>query len=97
MSNLRVGDSVLWRGGWGNDPEKSVRVKAIQVNESNGSKYGEDTQSVGWADVVERKVLVDLDNEHWAWADQIRPDEGATSHQRTHYLSLPSRFSQRTS
>ena len=76
MADLRVGDSVLWRGGWGSDPEKLVKVVTIQVNESNGSKYGEDVQLVGWDTVVERKVLVDLDNEHWAWGNQIRPSEG---------------------
>ena len=83
MSDLRVGDSVLWRGGWGSEMEKLAKVKAIQVNSSNGSKYGEDVQSVGWDTVVERKVIVDLDVasgiddvgqlSHWAWGNQIRP------------------------
>ena len=78
MADLRVGDSVLWQGGWGSEPERSVKVIAIQINESNGSKYGEDVQLVGWDTVVERKVLVDLDNAHWAWANQIRPSERGT-------------------
>ena len=78
MADLKVGDSVLWRGGWGGEPEKSVKVIAIQINESNGSKYGEDVQLVGWDTVVERKVLVDLVNGRWAWANQIRPSERGT-------------------
>ena len=63
MADLRVGDSVLWRGGWGNDPEKLVKITAIQINESNGSKYGDDVQSVAWGTVVERRVIVNLDVE----------------------------------
>ena len=81
MSDLRVGDSILWRGGWGSEPEKSVKVRAIQINESNGSKYGKDVKLVGWDTVVERKVLVDLDNEHWAWGNQIRPTKKEEQHE----------------
>ena len=77
---LEVGDSVLWRGAWGTEPERVAKVTKIQINEANGSKYGEHVQSVGWDTVVERKVIVSLDirdttlgHTHWAWADQISP------------------------
>ena len=86
MSDLKVGDSVLWSGAWGSQPEKRAKVTSIQINESNGSKHGEDVGSVAWATVVERQVIVDLDVEcggdnvgrlsHWAWANQIRPGSG---------------------
>ena len=36
---------------------------------------------MGWDTVVERKVLVDLDNEHWAWGNQIRPTKKEEQHE----------------
>lgn len=63
MPDLKVGDTVLWRGAWGSHPEKRARVTSIQVNEVNGAKYGTDVQSVAWSTVVERKVIVNLDVE----------------------------------
>jgi hypothetical protein len=85
MPDLKVGDSVLWRGAWGTEPERVAKVTKIQINEANGSKYGEHVQAVGWDTVVERRVIVSIDIPsgeddggpltRWAWANQIRPDD----------------------
>ena len=69
-------DEVLWRGGWGKDPEQIVRVEAIQVNECNGSKEGVLVDSISWAKVTERNVILMLANGSWCWAFQATPYYG---------------------
>ena len=68
---LNKGDTVLWRHGWGRDPEKEAVVTSIQINDMNGSKHGTQVDAVSWDTVTERNVIVDLDTGHWAWAFQI--------------------------
>lgn len=77
---LQVGHAVLWRGSWGSESEQIAKVTSIQVNDSDGSKFGETVQSVAWDSVIRRQVIVNLNVEsphgggltHWAWANQIR-------------------------
>lgn len=73
METLTKHDEVLWRGSWGKEPEQVVRVREIQVNESNGSKEGVLVDSISWDRVTERNVILDLSNGHWCWANQISP------------------------
>jgi len=68
---LNKGDTVLWRHGWGRDPERKAVVMSIQINDMNGSKHGTQVDAVSWDTVTERNVIVDLDTGHWAWAFQI--------------------------
>lgn len=84
MGRLTVGDSVMWAGSWGSEPPRLVQVTGIQINEANGSKSGQATDSVSWHLVEERRVIVDIDlginrngpipgGGHWAWGFQIKP------------------------
>lgn len=66
---LKIGDEVNWRGGFGRDAKKKAKVEAIQI--TNGGKYGDDVEEVEWSKVRDRNVVVDLDNGHWAYAEQI--------------------------
>jgi hypothetical protein len=70
---LKVGDKVMWRGSWGNEPAKLATVTGMEIC-SNGSKSGRSVGSADW-DVVTsgRKVVVELDNGHWAYGEQLRP------------------------
>ena len=70
MSKLKVGDTVLWRGGFGMDPLKKAVVEGIEI--TNGGKYGDPVDEVEWSKVRDRNVTVDLDNGHWAYASQIK-------------------------
>ena len=70
MSKLKVGDTVLWRGGFGMDPLKKAVVEGIEI--TNGGKYGDPVDEVDWSKVTGRNVTVDLDNGHWAYASQIK-------------------------
>jgi len=69
MSKLAIGDTVTWRGAWGNQEPKEAKVKSIEVC-PNGSKYGDQVTSVDW-DVVDRNVVISLTNGHWCYGTQI--------------------------
>ena len=70
MAKLKVGDTVLWRGGFGSDAPKKAVVEGIEI--TNGGKYGDPIDEVDWTKVYDRNVTVDLDNGHWAYASQIK-------------------------
>ena len=76
MNELRIGDTVLWSGSWGNDTEQEVVVERIEVDCSNDE--GTKVDSVDWEAVVDRTVTVVLDNNHWAYGFQIKPVEMVT-------------------
>ncbi len=66
---LKIGDKVWWRGGFGSEPAKLAVVEGIEI--TGGHKYGDPVDEVPWSEVYDRNVTVDLDSEHWAYADQI--------------------------
>lgn len=68
---LNVGDTVNWSGCWGSDVPQSAVIKHIEV-ETGGGKDGREVQSVSWSQVTRENVIVDLDNGHWAYGNQIR-------------------------
>ena len=70
MAKLKVGDTVLWRGGFGSDAPKKAVVEGIEI--TNGGKYGDAVDEVDWSKVRDRNVTVDLNNDHWAYAYQIK-------------------------
>lgn len=74
MSNnetLRVGDAVMWRGGWGADAPARVTVDRITVGGKNSDA---EASSVPWAMCVDRWVVVTFrENEHWAYGNQVQP------------------------
>ena len=67
---LKIGDTVLWRGGFGSEPARLAVVEGIEI--TNGGKYGDSVDEVPWSEVYDRNVTVDLENGHWAYAEQIR-------------------------
>jgi len=67
---LKIGDTVLWRGGFGSEPAKPAVVEGIEI--TGGHKYGDAVDEVPWSEVYDRNVTVDLDNDHWAYASQIK-------------------------
>jgi hypothetical protein len=70
MAKLSVGDKVMWRGGFGNDAPKEATITGIQVCKV-GEKYGRSVSSVDWSQ--KDKIVVDLDNGHWARGQQLSP------------------------
>ena len=70
MSRLKIGDKVTWRGTWGKQPPKEATVIEISLC-AVGAKYGKDVKSVAWTTVEAGKVVVSLDNGHWAYGNQL--------------------------
>ncbi len=67
---LKVGDQVMWRGGFGGDAPLKAKVTGIELCKA-GEKYGESVDQVFWKN--KDRIVVDLDNDHWARGHQISP------------------------
>lgn len=70
---LKIGDRVMWRGSWGTQEGREVKVTGISVDCID--KHGTEVAEVPWLSVgkANREIIVDLDNGHWAYAFQISP------------------------
>jgi hypothetical protein len=66
---LTVGDIVLWRGGFGQDPAREAVVEGIELVEV-GEKYGTPVQTAPWSLLYGRHAVISFGN-HWAYAEQI--------------------------
>ena len=66
---LKVGDRVLWRGGFGRDAAVEAIIERIEVDCIN--KEGDEVKAVKWDEVPNRDILVDLKNGHWARGHQL--------------------------
>ena len=66
---LHVGDMVFWRGRWGQDNPLPAVVKGISVGSNTDAETP--VESIEWDAVNSRDVIVDLDNGHWAYGNQI--------------------------
>lgn len=67
---LKVGDTVSWRGSFGSDEPWPAAITKIDV-ETRGGKDGRSVQEVPWTEVSRENVVVGLDNNHWAYGNQI--------------------------
>jgi hypothetical protein len=79
LGTLRVGDTVLWRGGWGTEQPKLVAVEALEVTEYPCEKFGRDVEEVPWSLVAEDRVLFHLSNGHWCYSYQVSPSRELAS------------------
>lgn len=71
---LNIGDTVVWRGAWGHDEPKDAKVTHIEKCEPM-MKNGESVSYVPWSEVNSRQIVVDLDNGHWAYGNQLTQKE----------------------
>lgn len=74
MMMLKIGDKVMWRGGFGQQAPKEATVIGIELCLEEGDKYGDEVEQVAWDQVS--RCCVDLDNGHWARGAQISKMEG---------------------
>lgn len=68
-NTLKIGDKVSWRGSWGQEPAMEATIEGIEINCIN--KSGKEVSSVNWERVNDRSVIVNLNNGHWAYGNQI--------------------------
>jgi hypothetical protein len=69
MEKLKIGDKVLWRGGFGIDPAQEAIIDGIEI--TKGGKYGKPVDEGDWDQVYGRNLVVTLENGKWAYASQI--------------------------
>ena len=69
MKILSIDDKVIWRGAWGSEPPQEVTVIAIERDCKH--KYGDPVATIPWDEVNTRSVVVCLDNDHWAFGNQL--------------------------
>lgn len=69
-NNLYLGDVVVWRGAWGTEPPKEVKVNKIEITNRENEKSGASVNKVSWD---EPYFVVFLDNNKWAFKYQISP------------------------
>ena len=68
---IKVGDDVVWRGGFGQDMPLSAMVEGMTLTEHPREKYGMEVDKVSVQNVQENRVVFDLDNGHWCYSEQI--------------------------
>jgi len=76
MASLKVGDRVMWRGGFGRLPAEEATIEDMQVTGRPREKYGEPAERVSVALVRSNRVVFGLTNGHWCYSDQIVLAEG---------------------
>lgn len=69
---LKPDDIVIWRGAWGTQAPKEAKVLRICCGKYSGDKYGLVVPGIPWC-CVDDRVVVDLNNGHWAYGSQISP------------------------
>jgi len=70
---IKVGDEVSWRGSFGNDEPKTVKVMSLETTVYPREKYGEDVNEVTWDLVKKNRVNFGLSSGNWAYSEQVAP------------------------
>ena len=68
---IKVGDTVVWRGGFGHDMPLSATVEGMTLTEHHREKYGMEVEEVYKRDIRNNCVVFSLDNGHWCYGEQI--------------------------
>lgn len=78
MGVLKVGDTVVWRDGWGADPPQLACVDELYYLPRGLPDDGEPIQSAPWAKVLHypRGFMVVLAAGKWAYSGQLEPSPG---------------------
>ena len=64
---ITIGSQVLYRGGWGRDPQKIAQVIAIEQTQGPNEKYGDEVDAVSLDD----HYVLTLNNGHWCYSHQV--------------------------
>ena len=71
MRKIRVGDEIVYRPAWGTGPATRVCVESMEVTLYPREKYGDPADEVDVVLVEQNRVVMTLDNGHWAYSDQV--------------------------
>lgn len=64
---IQEGTKVLYRGGFGRDPQRVAIVTGIERTKFPREKYGDEVDSV----TLDENYVLNLDNGHWCYSDQV--------------------------
>jgi hypothetical protein len=62
--NIKIGDEVLSRFG-------SSKIERITLTAGPGVNSGDEVPTVGIESLFAGKVVLDLENGHWIWSNQV--------------------------
>lgn len=68
---IKVGDKVMWRGGFGLDAPMVAVITEIEVCKAPRSKHGISVSETDWS--LRNLLVVSLENGCWAYGSQISP------------------------
>lgn len=71
MKIIKINDTITYRPSFGSGPLTKAKVVGLTVTDLPRDKYGEEVDEVSVDLVKQNRVLFDLDNNHWAYSDQI--------------------------
>jgi len=71
MKKIKVGDSVRWRGAFGMNAPRVVRVESMELTDQPRSKYGDFVDEATEEEVKANRVVFSLSSGNWAYSDQI--------------------------
>lgn len=75
MNNtVKIGDTVMWRGDFGRGKPEPVKVVGMELTETPRAKYGVSVDEALWSSVKTNRVIFTLDNNKWAYGEQISPN-----------------------
>jgi len=64
---IKRGSQVLYRGGFGRDPQTIASVTGIEITEFPREKYGDEVDAV----TLDANYVLTLNNGHWCYSDQV--------------------------
>ena len=64
---IKRGSQVVYRGGFGGDPQTIAVVTGIEVTEDVRQKYGDEVDTVA----LDANYVLTLNNGHWCYSDQV--------------------------
>ena len=70
---LKIGDRVTWRGAYGKDAPCIATIEHITLTRGPYQKGGEDVEQISLDTLRQGLAVIDLDNGHWAYANQVAP------------------------
>jgi len=75
MKTIKVGDKVIYKGGWGQNAPVVAKVTGIVAGVSQGNKHnGTSVEEMNFSKLEDgHSFIFDLDNGHWGWAYQVSP------------------------
>ena len=73
-TTIGVGDTVVWRGSWGDDAPKEAKLINLERTKHEHEKEGWEVDEVQFINGEwEFPFVCTLDNNHWAYSYQIEP------------------------